>query len=207
MLIETKRMIVRDFDMNDAADLQDILGDDETMKNCEPPYTLEKTVGFLKTFCIEENGAVAAVHRESGRVIGYILFHETDEGVYEMGWFFNRNYWGNGYAFEACQAVLEYALEHLNAQKVFAETIDAVKSVSLMEKLGMKPEGIQRRHTKDSFGNWADLYVYSIPAEDGALSGFKRTSSDESEVGEKLKMKITIEELEAYLYEQYGRRG
>ena len=36
MYIETNRMRIRDFDMDDVNDLHEILGDDETMKNCEP---------------------------------------------------------------------------------------------------------------------------------------------------------------------------
>ena len=86
--IETPRMIVRDFIPEDAADLQEILGDDETMKYCEPAYDFEKTEKFLTSFCIGRKGAVAAVHKESGKMIGYILFNEMDEGIYELGWFF-----------------------------------------------------------------------------------------------------------------------
>lgn len=62
MNIETTRMIIRDFTPEDAADLYDIFGDDETMENCEPAYDFEKTKEFLTSFCIGRNGAVAAVH-------------------------------------------------------------------------------------------------------------------------------------------------
>ena len=37
-----------------------------------------------------------------------------------------------------------------------------MKSVSLMQKLGMQLEGIQRSQTKDNHGNWADLYFYGL---------------------------------------------
>ena len=166
MYIETDRMVIRDFTMNDVNDMQDILGDEETMKNCEPVYTIEKTADFLQTFCIGKRGAVAAVHKETAKVIGYILFNGFDEGVYEIGWFFNRNFWGQGFAYESCKAVIDYAFDKMNAHKVFAETIDGIKSVHLMKKLGMKPEGIQRSQTKDNSGNWADLYLYGILSED-----------------------------------------
>ena len=96
MNIETPRMIIRDFTPDDAADLHDIFGDDETMENCEPAYDFEKTKEFLTSFCIGRNGAVAAVHKESGKMMGYILFNEFDKGVYEMGWIYNRNYWRLG---------------------------------------------------------------------------------------------------------------
>ena len=81
MYIETDRMIVRDLTMNDVNDMYEIFGDDETMRNCEPAYTIEKTAEFLENFCIKKNGAVAAVHKENNKVIGYILFKEYDEEV------------------------------------------------------------------------------------------------------------------------------
>ena len=36
MYIETPRMLIRDFSLEDAADLQEIFGDEETLKYCEP---------------------------------------------------------------------------------------------------------------------------------------------------------------------------
>lgn len=166
MNIETGRMIIRDFTMNDINDMQDILGDAETMKNCESAYTIEKTADFLQKFCIEKKRAVAAIHRDAAKVIGYILFSEFDEGVYEIGWFFNRAFWGQGFAYESCKAVIDYAFDTMNAYKVFAETIDGMKSVNLMKKLGMKLEGVQRSQTKDNFGNWADVYFYGLLSVD-----------------------------------------
>jgi RimJ/RimL family protein N-acetyltransferase len=162
MLLETKRMIIRAFTMQDAGDLHDILGDSKTMEMCEPAYALEKTKKFLKEFCIGQNGALAAIHRETQKVIGYILFSETQKGVYEIGWIFNRACWRKGYAYEACRAVMAYAFFELNAHKIFAETIDGIKSIGLMKKLGMSPEGVQREQTKDNSGEWADLYLYGI---------------------------------------------
>ena len=179
MYIETPRMIIRNFTPEDAADLHDIFGDEETMKNCEPAYDFEKTKKFLASFYIEREGAVAAVHRKSGKMIGYILFNQFDKGVYEMGWIYNRNFWRQGYAFESCRAVIDYAFQELKAHKIFAETIDKVKSVSLMKKLGMQPEGIQRSQTRDNHGNCADLYFYGLLEDDwreqyaGAVSAFR----------------------------------
>lgn len=162
MYIETKRIIIRDFAPEDAGDLYEILGDEETMENCEPAYSFEKTEEFLSSFCIARKGAVAAAEKESGKLVGYILFSEQDDGVYEMGWFFNRGFWRQGYAWESCKAVIDHAFGALNARKIFAETIDTVKSVGLMEKLGMQFEGIRKNQTKDLQGNWADLYFYSL---------------------------------------------
>lgn len=48
MNIETERMVIRDFTMNDINDMQDILGDAETMKNCSPHIRLRKQLIFCK---------------------------------------------------------------------------------------------------------------------------------------------------------------
>lgn len=162
--IETERLVIRNFTPDDANDLYEILGDAETMKHCEPAYDFKKTKDFLHSFCITRNGAVAAVHKQSQKVIGYILCNEIDPGVYEMGWFFNRRYWRQGYATEACKAVLDHAFRDLHAHKVFAETIDGVKSVGLMQKLGMQFEGVQRGQTNSTDGNPASLYLYGLLA-------------------------------------------
>ncbi len=165
MQIETARMIIRRFTLDDAQDLYEILGDNQAMEFCEKAYSFEKTKEFLSSFCIEQKGAFAAVHKENRKVIGYLLFKELESGCYEMGWIFNRRYWNQGFAFESCHTLIEYAFHHLNAHKIFAETIDSVKSTNLMKKLGMKLDEIQKNQVKDQFGNWTDMHFYSISSK------------------------------------------
>ena len=47
MHLDTPRLTIRSFVPEDAADLQEILGDAQTMEYSEPPYDLEKTKQFL----------------------------------------------------------------------------------------------------------------------------------------------------------------
>ena len=166
MFIETERIIIRDFNPDDANDLHEILGDAETMKYCEPAYNFEKTQKFLEEFCIAKKGAFAAILKDSKKMIGYILFKPWEESVYEIGWIFNKKYWRQGYAYEACSELIAYGFRELNIQRVVAETIDSQKSVGLMEKLGMKRDDVQCGQTKDIFGNLADLYLYEISKND-----------------------------------------
>ncbi len=93
------------------------------MKYCEPPYNFKKTQNFLADFCVDRGSAVGAVHKQSGKIIGYILFNEYTESVYEMGWFFNWKYWQNGYAYEACQAVIDHAFTKLKLHKILLKRL------------------------------------------------------------------------------------
>jgi len=63
MKFETPRMIIRDLVLEDAVDLHEIFGDEETMKNCEPAYDFEKTKEFLTSFCIGRKGAVNKINQ------------------------------------------------------------------------------------------------------------------------------------------------
>ena len=166
MRLETPRLSVRNFSSDDVDDLHEILGDAETMKNCETAYSPEKTRRFLETFCIEKGRALAAVLKSSQKVIGYILFSPLEDGVYEIGWIFNRAFWRRGYAYESCAALIGYGFREMGIHKVIAETTDGVKSAGLMEKLGMKREGVQRSQTRDVEGNWKDLYLYGLLRDD-----------------------------------------
>lgn len=162
MNMETKRLTIRPFEAADAPALQAILGDAETMAFVEPPYDLARTEAFLRDFCIGRRGAMAAALRETGQVIGYLLFKPLEPELYELGWIFHRGYWRQGYAYEAVSALMRYAFEELHVHKLMAETIDPVKSAGLMRKLGMRPEGVQRLQVRDQEGRWRDLYLYGM---------------------------------------------
>ena len=165
--IETERLLLRAFQPDDLDGLQEILGDSRVMEYVEPPYTRKNTEAFLRDFCIGKRGALAAERKADKKLIGYLLFKSCGEPeVYEMGWIFNRSVWRQGYAYEACAALRDYAFQPLLAHKLFAETVDAVKSIGLMRKLGMAPEGVQSQQTRDSSGAWADLYFYGLLRED-----------------------------------------
>ena len=52
---------------------------------------------------------------------------------------------------------MDYAFRTMEVQKIFAETIDGVKAVGLMQKLGMQLEEIQHDHE-----NHRDWYMYGM---------------------------------------------
>ena len=176
MQIETERTLIRSFREEDLFDLYEIFSDEETMRACEPPFSLEKTKEFLESFCIKEQGALACQLKESGKVIGYILFKslgqakdEGKEDIYEVGWIYHRNFWRQGYAYESLRGLFKYAFENLAAHKLCAETIDVNKSVALMKKLGMVEEGIQRAHTRNHQGEFTDLHYYGLLRKDDSI--------------------------------------
>jgi RimJ/RimL family protein N-acetyltransferase len=57
----------------------------------------------------------------------------------EIGWFLDKQYWGQGYAPEAAQAWLDHAFGELNLPEVVAwTTVTNLPSQRVMQKLGMR---------------------------------------------------------------------
>ena len=169
MHLETDRLIVRDFTMDDLPALWDIFRDGETMEHMAP-MTERETEEFLRSFCVERTppGAYAAQLRGGG-LAGYVLFNQVDApGIYELGWVFRRDCWGRGLAREASQALLDYAFSALDAHKVIAQTEDTVRAAALLERLGMAREGVWRRHAPGRDGTWKDIHWYGLLREEYA---------------------------------------
>ena len=81
---------------------------------------------------------------------------------WEVGFVFHPDYWGSGYASEAVKLVFKYIFENLNAHKIVAFcNANNKKSSNLMERVGMKRDGLLREgilwHKE-----WCDEFVYSI---------------------------------------------
>ena len=79
--------------------------------------------------------------------------------MYEIGGIFNKSFWRQGFAYEACANTVSYAFAEMNVDKIIGETIDTLVSVRLMKKLGMELKEIKKNAAKYTDGNWADMYI------------------------------------------------
>ena len=79
-----------------------------------------------------------AVTLLDGTFIGFIDISPYHEPEYqELSYLFLPEFWGYGYAFEACRAVLRYCEETLDLKTLVAETQSAnTRSRALLERLG-----------------------------------------------------------------------
>lgn len=100
-------------------------------------------------------------------MIGNVYLGKRDFNSLEIGYVFNQNYWGNGYAKESCKALINNAFSE-RIHRIFAEC-DPMNSSSwkLLEVLGFQKEAHFRENLyfwTDEKGMpiWKDTYVYSI---------------------------------------------
>ena len=119
MILETERLILREYTQNDFDDLYEILSDPETMQHYPKPYDAAGTQRWLdwnfdnyKTYGY---GLWAIELKENGAFIGDcgITMQKIDgETLPEIGYHIDKQYWRNGYGSEAAKAVRDWAFEN-----------------------------------------------------------------------------------------------
>ena len=140
----------------------------------EWPTSDEKVKGIAKWFG-EGDSFVAVCLRSTAKLIGFVSLSETHrEGYleYNLGYVFNSDYHGKGYATEGCQIMLAHAFETLGADAVVTGTASVNgPSCRLLERLGMRKTGESKgSFRKDSDGNPIefDALAYGLTKEEWA---------------------------------------
>ena len=105
------------------------------------------------------------INKENNEPIGTIDTHNKllNYGTLELGYCLSDLYWNKGFMTEAANAVLDYLFNTCEAETISAEFLHLnPASGKVMEKIGMKYEGILRSRITDKQGIRNDLVSYSI---------------------------------------------
>lgn len=172
-VLTTARLLLTSFRARDAERVEYLAGEEavaRTTSNIPHPYPNGAATQWIATHepAFQAGaGVVFAVRMLDDSVIGCVSLdidpkHERGELGYWMG----RAYWGNGYMTEAARACVEFGLRELGLQKITARYL-AFNPASgrVMEKIGMKREGLLRRHLKKD-GILYDVLEYGILREE-----------------------------------------
>ena len=170
--METARLIIRPFTASDADDLYAYLAREKVVHyEPYPPFTREQA-GEEAARRAGDERFYAVVLKETGHVIGNLYFAPGDFNTWELGYVFHDEYWGRGYAAEACRALLSDAFTRGNVRRVIAMcNPENAASWRLLERLGMRREGHLRKNiwfVRDESGQpvWQDTYEYAILREE-----------------------------------------
>ena len=166
-VIETERLILRRYVQTDLQDLYEYLSDEEVVKY-EPykPMNMEKAKEELEWRCSSEE-MIAVELKENKKLIGNVYLGKRDFDSLEIGYVFNRKYWGHGYAKESCNALIAEAFSK-GIHRIFAECdSNNPNSWKLLEALGFVREAHLKQNVyfwRDENNNpiWKDTYIYAI---------------------------------------------
>lgn len=162
---ETPRLAVRPFRASDGAALAEILGDPAVMAWIEPPYTLAQTRRFLARAGLGEQKLIWAVlARDTGGLIGQLIFHPWEGEDWELGWILGRACWGRGYAGELTAAALDWAAGHGVPGVVLEHRPEQEATARLAQRYGFAYQGrsggleVWRRSLRPAAGGEESVY-------------------------------------------------
>ena len=146
MQLETERLILREYTMDDFDDLYEILSDEETMKHYPKPFDEEKVRYWInwnitnyKTFGF---GLWAVVLKDTNEMIGDcgITMQIIDGEIKpEIGYHINKKYQRRGYATEAARKCRDYVFQNTPFNIIYSYMkYTNIGSYSVAIKNGMK---------------------------------------------------------------------
>ena len=160
--IETERLILRRFVIEDAEDMyNNWASDTEVTKFLTWPThpSVDITSMLLQDWIskYEDGGYFNWVIelKETGRAIGNISVVRLKEEIEaaEIGYCMSRTYWGQGIMPEALRAVMDFLFDEVGLNRVAAcHDANNPKSGRVMDKAGMKQEGVLRRAGRNNLG-------------------------------------------------------
>lgn len=170
--LETERLILRQYTLNDAADLFDYARNPNVGPHAgwAPHKSVEESREIIKDlFLPTETWAI----RQKGRdkVIGSITLandrYRPGAGSMELGYSLSEDQWGKGYMTEAAKEVIRFGFEELGLKQIGICTgIANRRSQRVIEKCGFKYEGTLRRTYRIYDGTFRDSLVFSMLKEE-----------------------------------------
>ncbi len=170
-VLETPRLILRSYRLDDAERLTELLQDPEIHRwtsSIPFPYTLVDAQEFLlmceKEDATGESFVWAMTARKSNALIGAIGLHAVVPklGRAELGYWLGEAYRGVGYATEAARRVISWCFEVGKFHRIQATYLPGnLSSAGVMQNIGMQEEGLLRGYGYKN-GEHFDLYLQAI---------------------------------------------
>jgi RimJ/RimL family protein N-acetyltransferase len=167
MILETKRLYLREMNQSDFPALCKILQDKDVMYAYEHAFDNDEAQQWLDKQIVryKDNGfgLWAVILKETDEMIGQcgLTIQEYDnKKVLEIGYLFQKAFWHNGYAAEAAIACKEYAFVTLGAEEVVSIIRDTnIASQNVAKRNGMTEK---ERFIKHYYGVDMPHLVFSI---------------------------------------------
>lgn len=144
MILETERLILREFSTADAEQLYLLNLDPEVIKYTGDPAFKNKAeaASFLENYNQYQKygfGRWAVIEKNSGDFLGWCgLKHDPAHHETDIGFRFFKIHWNNGYATESAKACLQKGFSTFGLQRIIGRAMkENTASVKVLEKLGM----------------------------------------------------------------------
>ena len=167
--IETKRLILRRYKETDIDAIYDIITDKRLSTYIKyPDLTKEQELECIKEWIEEADDSKyerwVIERKEDGAIVGNIDVNTVvkKHNYCNVGYTIRFDYWGNGYAVEALEAVSNHLLEESGYYLVECSCNELNKQSSrVMEKAGFKKDGYVSNRRLNQDGTYSGVEYYS----------------------------------------------
>ncbi len=145
IIIETRRLILREFTLDDAELMYQLNRDPEVTRYTGDPIrdiehgkeVLEQTI--IPQYILYNHGRWAVHTKGNNEFIGWCGLKARPERLeIDLGYRFVKDLWGKGYASEAAFACLKYGFEKLGLERIVGRAMPGnLASLRVLEKCGM----------------------------------------------------------------------
>lgn len=172
--LHTERLRLRPFDEADAQAIFALQSNARVLRYWDaPPWQersrAERFIANCRQMALEDRGIRLVIERDDGRsFVGWcsLMGWNPDFRCATVGYCLDEPAWGQGYATEAMAALLAWAFETLDLNRIQAET-DTRNAASgrVLEKLGFVREGTLRQNCIVN-GEVSDSWIYGLLRQD-----------------------------------------
>ncbi|WP_018923127.1 GNAT family N-acetyltransferase [Salsuginibacillus kocurii] len=163
IILETKRMQLREMTEQDVDLLMEIFSDPVTMRYYPSTKTRAEAERWIRwnQRNYKETGAGLWIceHKETGTFLGQcgIVPQRVDEVIEsEIGYLFVRKQWGQGFATEAAEAVKQQGFQIMGIKRFISIILtENIPSIKVAERIGMS---FEKKHIRKG----RDMFIYSI---------------------------------------------
>ena len=164
IMLETERLILREYTPEDFDAIYRVISDPETMAHYPKPYD-EKGAHRWLDWSLQNYreygfGWWAIIRKETGEFIGDCGItpqNIDDEILPEIGYHIHRDFWQKGYGKEAAAAVRDWAFRNTSYESLYSYmTASNTASYRTAESIGMTRI---KEYDDDGYGH---MYVYTI---------------------------------------------
>lgn len=146
-IIETNRILLREFSVEDAEDFFRLNGNPKVIKYTGnlPFQSIEEAVIFLKNYNdYSENGfgRWTVLDKENLEFLGWCgLKYDRTSNETDIGFRFLEEYWNKGFATESAKACIDFGFKELKLKSIIGRAMsENVASIQVLKKIGLKYE-------------------------------------------------------------------
>lgn len=168
--ITTKRLLLRLFQPSDATEIARLCNNYNIYRNTlylPYPYSIQDALSWIENhpdnFNANKSYEFAITGKVTGKLYGAIALTNNQTFNHgEIAYWVGEEFWGNGYATEAAKTILQFAFGEKQHHKVFARYFKSnPASGRVLQKIGMKEEGVLREHVMKG-NQYEDLVYYGV---------------------------------------------